>query len=562
MSSAKTARSSELLQSKLSGVRDKHLYIGLGTGVAWLVLATVLLLGAGMFLDWKFDLSKDVRTVILMGDAVVLLVIFAKHIYTPFAARPDYEEVALEVERGIPEFRSRLIASTQMEPDAEKDKTAALFIRALLKQTEEMSRSQDFNRVVSVDGFAKVGVWSVLITCLGLIIFNEYQPDTGDLLNRAFLGDKPVPRKTLIDSIEIEPNEVVARGDDVVVRVVLNEKSRVKPKTADLAIMYSTAARPTVHTRTNLNDTYTLKLENVRETFTITAKANDGQMKKKVEVVPRPAVRTIEFEQKFPSYTGLKPQTRQRGDLTLLLGSELKIRVAANKKITGGVVFLKNATGETQQEQPLMIAGKESEQSSVSLKLDELNISGFSVRLRDKYGYESQDEAFYRVTMLPDKPPVVRILEPIRKEEKVTQRATLPIMVSVKDDYGVDNLVLMFSHGNSPPQMVPLKAESTIGRLARVPFDWKIRDLKPSVGTEIKYWVQAYDGRTPEPGMGKSRELTALVVTDNEKRRDLQNRATDSITGINETAARQEKLNVQLGEIIRARAVTSPQGNE
>ena len=136
MSSAKTAHSSELLQSKLSGVRDKHLYVGLGTGVAWLVLAAVLLLGVGMFLDWKFDLSKDVRTVILMGDVVVLLVIFVKHIYSPFAARPDYEEVALEVERGIPEFRSRLIASTQMKPDAEKDKTAALFIRALLKQTE------------------------------------------------------------------------------------------------------------------------------------------------------------------------------------------------------------------------------------------------------------------------------------------------------------------------------------------------------------------------------------------------------------------------------------------
>ena len=562
MSLAKTASASEVLQSKLSGVRDKHLYVGLGTGVAWLVLAAVVLLGVGMFLDWKFDLSKDIRTVLLMGDVVVLLVIFAKHIYTPFAERPDYEEVALEVERGIPEFRSRLIASTQMEPGTEKDQTAAMFIRALVKQTEEMSRSQDFNRVVPAEGFAKAAVWSVLVTCLGLVAFNEFQPDTGVLWERAFLGDPPVPRKTIIESISVEPNEVVARGDDVTISVVLDEKSRVKPQVADIAIMYASAARPTVHTRTNSNDTYTLKLKNVRETFTITAKVNDGEMNKKVEVVPRPAVRAIEFEQKFPSYTGLKTQTRQRGDLTLLLGSELKLRVTANKKITEGIVFLKNSDGETLQEQLLTVVGKESEQASSGLKLDDLSISGFSVRLKDKYGYESQDEAFYRVTMLPDKPPVVRILEPIRKEEKVTQRATLPIMVSVKDDYGVDNLVLMFSHGNSPPQMVPLKAESTIGRLARIPFDWKIRDLKPPVGTEIKYWVQAYDGCAPEPGMGKSRVLTALVVTDNEKRRDLQNRATDSITGINETAARQEKLNVQLGEIIRARAVTSPQENE
>ena len=562
MSSVKTGHSSEMLQGKLAGVRNKHLFVGLGTGFAWLLLAAVGLLGVGMFLDWKFDLPKDVRLVFLIGDALVLSVIFRKHIYTPLTHRPDHEKVALEVERGIPEFRSRLIASTQMGHRTEQDQTAAMFVNALVNQTEEMARSHDFNQGVPSDNFSKAAMWSVLVTCLGLIAFNEFQPDSGDLLNRAFLGDKPVPRKTLIDSIIVEPNEVVARGDNVSIRVVLDGDSRIKPRTADIAIMYDSAARATVHTRTNSNDSYILRLENVRETFLITAKANDGEKKKTVKVVPRPAVRTIEFEQKFPSYTGLKPQKRQRGDLTLLLGSELKIRVTANKSIKGGIVFLKNADGETQQEQTLTVAGEGSLQSSATLKLEDLSISGFSVRLRDEYGYESQDEAFYRVTMLPDKPPVVRILEPIRKEEKVTQRATLPIMVSVKDDYGVDNLVLMFSHGNSPPQMVPLKAESTIGRLARVPFDWKIRDLKPQVGTEIKYWVQAYDGRAPEPGMGKSRELTALVVSDDEKRRDLQNRATDSITGINETAARQEKLNVQLGEIIRARAVSSPNQNE
>ena len=62
--------------------------------------------------------------------------------------------------------------------------------------------------------------------------------------------------------------------------------------------------------------------------------------------------------------------------------------------------------------------------------------------------------------------------------------------------------------------------------------------------------------------MGDSRELFALVVTDEEKRRDLNNRATDSITGVNETAINQEKLNRELGEIIRARVITSPKQDE
>ena len=164
--------------------------------------------------------------------------------------------------------------------------------------------------------------------------------------------------------------------------------------------------------------------------------------------------------------------------------------------------------------------------------------------------------------MLPDKPPIVRVLEPVRREEKVTQRARLPIMVSVKDDYGVDQLVLKYHTGDGVPQSVPLKPESAIGRLARVPFDWKIRDLQMPVGTVVTYWVEAMDAKAPKPGVSKSRELTALVVTDDEKRRDLQNRATDSITGINATAEQQQKLNQELGEIIRAQAITSEPENE
>ena len=44
--------------------------------------------------------------------------------------------------------------------------------------------------------------------------------------------------------------------------------------------------------------------------------------------------------------------------------------------------------------------------------------------LEDEHGFESQEEAFYRIAMMPDKPPVVRVLEPIRKE-KLTQRDAL-----------------------------------------------------------------------------------------------------------------------------------------
>ena len=357
MSKDVTAQPSRLLEDKLAAVRSKHLNVGLGTGVAWLAVAAVALLAGGMLLDWKLDLDKSVRTLLLLIDAIVLAVIFIRHIYTPLTVRPSHEEVALEVEQMMPEFRSRLIASTQMAGKKEEDSTADIFVRAMVGQTEKMAGPRDFNSVVSSDSFVKALVWAVMIVGCGALAFNKYQPDTGDLLNRAFLGDKPVPRFTHIGSIDVyriaesgqESTEVIARGDTVIVEVVIDPKSRITPTEGVIGIKYANADRSTPHTRPidNKGGTAkaTLKLENVRESFTVFAQANDGKRKRKVEVVPRPAVRTIEFTQVYPSYTGLAEKSRQRGDLSLLLNSKLKIRVQANKKVAKGQVVLKDSEG-------------------------------------------------------------------------------------------------------------------------------------------------------------------------------------------------------------------------
>ena len=621
MSNAKTAHSSELLRGKLAAVRSKQLNVALGTGISWLALAAMGLLAAGMLIDWKFDLAREARGLFLALDAVVLLIIFMRHIYKPLTTQPNDEMVALKVERATPEFRSRLIASTQFGEVGEVGNTEDVFVRALVKQTEEMARSKDFNSIVPADGFARAFALSLLVVGLGFLSYDRYQPDSGDLLKRAFLAPNvDVPRFTLIDKIIVTPSDVIARGDDLTIEVTLKDTSRVRPETAVIAIKYASADRPTPHTCKNVAGIFQLKIENVRESFEVTVTANDARKTRKVEVVPRPAVREIKFVQKFPSYTGLSEEPRRRGDLTLLMGSSLKLEVTANKSVASGHVNVIRSEGEAESV-PVEVSRSNSAQVSATLELCDLNIIGFSVKLKDKHGFESRNEAMYRITMLGDKPPVVRVLEPVRKETKVTQRARIRIVVSVKDDYGVKELELLVQHGNSPPMPFPLQTEKATGRLQRVPFDWKIVDLKFPIGTEVKFWARAVDandrqrnelraydndkdgrisraefngikasfdnldknsdgyiylrdfvddeensdfpaGKTEMPGVGDSRELFALVVSDDEKRRDLNNRATDSITGVNETAINQEKLNRELGEIIRARVITSPKQDE
>ena len=562
MSNAKTAHSSELLRGKLAAVRTKQLTVALGTGISWLALAAMGLLAAGMLVDWKFDIAREVRGLFLALDVVVLLVIFVRHIFTPLTTQPSDEVVALKVERATPEFRSRLIASTQFGEVGEVGNTEDVFVRALVKQTEEMARPKDFNSVVPAGGFARAFALSLLVVGLGFLSYDRYQPDSGALLKRAFLAPNvDVPRFTHIDKIIVKPSDVIARGDDLTIEVTLKDTSRVRPEMAVIAIKYASADRPTPYTCKNVAGIFQLKLENVRESFVVNVTANDARKTRKVEVVPRPAVREIKFVQKFPSYTGLSEEPRRRGDLILLMGSSLKLEVTVNKSVARGHVNIIRAEGEAESV-PVEVSRSNPAQVSATLELHDLDIRGFIVRLIDKHGFESRNEAMYRITMLRDKPPIVRVLEPLRKETKVTQRARLPITVSVKDDYGVKQLRLMVKHGNAPPQPLVLGTEQAIGRLKRVEHEWKIVDLKPPVGSEITFWIEASDGCEPEQGIGKSRELIALVVSDDEKRRDLQNRATDSITGVNETAINQEKLNRELGEIIRARIITSPKQDE
>ena len=61
--------------------------------------------------------------------------------------------------------------------------------------------------------------------------------------------------------------------------------------------------------------------------------------------------------------------------------------------------------------------------------------------------------------------------------------------------------------------------------------------------------------------MGSTDHQLAKVVTDAEKRADLLNRAGDYLGSISDVAADQERLNRNLGQIIRTKAGFGGEGN-
>jgi hypothetical protein len=194
----------------------------------------------------------------------------------------------------------------------------------------------------------------------------------------------------------------------------------------------------------------------------------------------------------------------------------------------------------------------------------------------DTENMESRDSAVYRVDVIPDKAPAVKITYPERKEELITRHATMLIGIDALDDFAIAKLRLRYKIASDPAQLsspTPPAAAQFVGAVSRYIEDvieldleeanpqrvrrrleWRIGDFRPTLseGTAIEYWIEAEDNNNATgPGIASSEHQLAKVVSEAEKRADLLNRAGDTLGSITDVTTDQEKLNRNLGTIIR-----------
>ena len=323
---------STLLAAKIALLRRKLLSVAVATGVAMALAVSVELLALAMFVDWLMDLPWTVRLVLLLVQAVALSYIVFNMLVKPVVHQPDDDELALMVEKAKPEFRSRLIAAIQLaRPGAIPAGASAMLADAMVEETEALAAPMDFNAIVPTDRLKKLGMLAVMVTVMGVLGFVFGGQPVRDLLKRAFLSNTPVPRKTRV--IVMDGNKIVGRGDHVRLEAFVQG---IIPSSGKIEIKYR-SRRPQEFPLEQDKENkirFGRTIENVQDSFTYTMYLNDGQSQTfDVKTIARPTVATIECDQEFPAYTKLKPVRRSLGDLSLLAGSKLKLKVTATKDI-------------------------------------------------------------------------------------------------------------------------------------------------------------------------------------------------------------------------------------
>jgi hypothetical protein len=547
---APQVKPSPLLHQKIEAVRRKQVGVSAGTGLAILICAVVVLLGAQMLLDWWLDLSWAGRAAFLALNCCIFAYISFQYVLTPILKKPDDDAVALTVEKALPEFRTRLIAAMQLaRPGGITPGESASLAQAMVVETEALAKPREFEKIVKPDRLRRTVALAGGIFVIGLVSVVMGGRSSVDLLKRAFLWNTPVPRKTRV--VGITGNLIVGRGDSVTIAVVANgvisRAGRLFIKSARRSQEFQMEPDPSTRGK------FSRTVENVQESFNYLAQINDGLSKTyRVEVIPRPTIATIQCEQIYPPYTKLGTVKRALGDLSLLAGSRLILKAKATRDLQRASVKMAGLD----QEVPMQINPQDAKELSAEIQIPAKGLNGFSIDMLDTQNMASRDTAVYRVDVIPDKVPAAKITYPDRKEELITKHATLIIGFEIADDFQISKARIRYKIGSEErveQSAIELDLAGESPQRLRRRHEWKMSALNPLLpeGTNIEFWVEAEDNNdVTGPGIGSSEHHIAKVVSEDEKRADLLNRAGDYLGSIGDVVTDQEKLNQSLGALI------------
>ncbi len=556
------SKAAPALAAHLDRVRRRQSGVALRTGIAMALTALLAWLAIEMPLDWLLALLFPARAALLVcggGGAAALAWRFGiRH----WLHRPGDDRVALAIERALPQFRSRFIASVQLSrgqtedtPDDARESVSRSLVNALIEETAGIAADAPFDDAVKTDTLRRWARIAAAATLLAGALWFAGGRTSWPLFQRALLMNVPVPRKTMI--VAFTGARVIAIGDDLRIEATA---AGVIPKSGKLIVesanerrqefsFYPTPAEPVRFSRT---------LQSVQENFRYRIELGDNRTDTAtVRVRQRPAISAIAYEQQWPAYTKLPPLRRQQGNLKLLAGSKLAARLTATAPLRSATMRLTGAEPTKVILSTPLVANETGEWIG-SAEIPAKDVAGVTFQLTDTEGVESRAMAVHRIEIVPDTAPTIRILLPARREELLTRNATLLLGFEAKDDFGVARVLLHYAMNwteGAPHKTLELDLGGEQPKVLARRFEWKIARLTPppAENDTIDFWLEARDANdVTGPGIAVMPEhWQARIVTDDEKRADLANRLNDTLQSLDAVRQSQQDLATRLGDLIR-----------
>ncbi|TMA19135.1 MAG: DUF4175 domain-containing protein, partial [Deltaproteobacteria bacterium] len=189
----------------------------------------------------------------------------------------------------------------------------------------------------------------------------------------------------------------------------------------------------------------------------------------------------------YPAYTGLPPRTEEgtAGDLHAPRGTEVRIAARADRDLAQAFAVVNGAVIK------LDAQGQGHRQLSGTFTLTQ--VGEWSLRFADARGRTVAQGPSRPIEIVADAAPSVVIDAPKKPMLEVDPQGQVQIAWSATDDYGLQQVSLVFQRAGSKEERVALMTPAVPAKRLRGAYTWEIAPLKLRAGDKVSYHLEAKD---------------------------------------------------------------------
>jgi len=498
--------SDDRLLQKLNGLRMRVRLLLFADGVGVVLAAAMVAAFLAALIDYLLLLPAPARLLIALLVVGGLLVALRRYVMPAILADIDLDEIAGLLDSRFAESEDRLTSAIAFRRSSV---LASLpMIRRVVEQADELVERIPTEAVVrirrpmitvAIAAFLFSGMATIAWAVPGFVrtAFNRYVSP---------YGSAQWPRRVLIEPLtgdvkrplgeSFEARARIVRGMDASLRVyVWTELTGGQRRRLPMA--YDPKAGEYLHSFTGLSEGFSYWFEAGDDVAPGSGEAF------RVVVVPRPSVLEAVLEITDPPYVkGSEPRRMTLGDspVSVVEGSSGRLTVRVNKAV-GLDSAGRPRAGVTPPGMPTVcMASIGSAGDRFAAEFPIVTGGSLAVHLVDNDGFDNRGGMTYTLVVRSDELPRVVLVEPPPVVE-VTPMATVHVLISVEDDFGITRLALQANvdgPADQPPAVFDLSDRLRPGRglgrySAEVGWAWELRRLSLKPGDGVSYQAIATD---------------------------------------------------------------------
>ena len=568
------SREEIIVAEHLSDLRDRVRLLTWVSGLSW----TVLVLFGGLLvsgtLDWliHFDdagLRLVIGLALLAGSGAMLW----RQLISPLMQPLGTTFLASRIERRFPGLRSRVLSAVEflqhkLDSRSGSPELQRVVVGQALLDLEKIEPSD----IVETKAVHRVTIaGSLLMAVIGTIVVLHPLEAATSVKRLMFpFADVPWPRQFELRLVRPDLSPVIqapdrplliARGDTLELYVI-NERGRLPERVwfehrlGNEAEASREALRQTTirDDKGRSHDAAVISWVASRGPLEFRATGGDDETMSfvRVEVVQPPTLEELQVSVAPPKYSKRPVEVLPPGvgHAQGLLGTKIEIAGKADKSLKSANVRMGDKPAV-----PLSISA-DGRSFTASFAITEPGVTAYWFELTDTAGFTDRESPRYELRGFADLTPEVVIESPVA-DIQLAPDAELSVKVLAKDDLGLREVRLAYQlNDDTTPKSIPLHSviavEGESPTVSLTPdYLWKLAELQLQPGSRIVFRAEATDDYdlSPEGHVGRSTPRTILIVSKEDKQKELAGRVGELLEDLQEAAALQQRARQQTNEL-------------